>query len=291
LIAKTKHYFINKYSADQLKKVLEATFQEKLLGDSKKRLIIPSFSALTGKPYVFKTAHHQRFESDWRRLAVDVAMATSAAPTYFPAFVTQDFIPHLDGGIWANNPTGHSVVEAIGVLDANPTDVRVLSLGCTCEPQNFDLKRAGLWGWRTKALAATFSGQSFGSMGIATTLAGTKNIQRVDPVVKDGRFSLDNPRLVDELEGRGTECAREELTRFRDLFDHGRAEPFTPLYRYTPAQTSSHCPRCGGSGTVTCPRCDGSGTEITLAVIATHCPHCHGRGEIKCPRCNGTGNR
>jgi uncharacterized protein len=157
-------------------------------------------------------------------------MATSAAPTYFPLYVTRNFIEHLDGGMWANNPTGIAVVEAIGILGADSSTTRVLSLGCTCTPQSFDLKEAGLWGWRTKALEASFSGQSFGSMGVAAALVGRSNIQRVDPIVAEGRFSLDNPKLVNELEGRATECAREELPRFRELFDHGRVEPFKPLF-------------------------------------------------------------
>ena len=229
-LTRAKHYFANKYSADPLRRALQSTFGEKLLGESRKRLIVPSFSALTGKAYVYKTPHHRRFESDWSKAAVDVAMATSAAPTYFPPFVTRDFIAHLDGGMWANNPTGLAVVEAIGVLAADPKDVRVLSLGCTCIPQSFDLKSAGLLGWREKALEASFSGQSFGSMGTAAILVGHKKTQRVDPIVQERRFSLDNPELVDELEGRATECAREELPKFRDLFDHGKVEPFIPLF-------------------------------------------------------------
>lgn len=32
---------------------------------------------------MFKTAHHIRFEFDYRQTAVDVALATAAAPTYF----------------------------------------------------------------------------------------------------------------------------------------------------------------------------------------------------------------
>ena len=157
-------------------------------------------------------------------------MATSAAPSYFPPYVAPNYIAHLDGGMWANNPTGNAVVEAIGILRVDPRDIRVLSLGCTCTAQSFVLRNAGLLAWRKKALDASFSGQSFGSMGIAALLVGHKNIQRVDPTVEEGRFSLDNGGLVAELEGRARESAREELPRFRMMFDHGRAEEFLPMY-------------------------------------------------------------
>ena len=227
---RARHYLFSKYSADPLQNALKDAFGDKLLGHSQKRLVIPSFSALTGRTCIYKTPHHQRFESDWSKTTVEVAMATSAAPTYFPPFVTRNFIAHLDGGMWANNPTGVAAVEAVGILGIPASQIRILSLGCTCSPQSFDLKQAGLWGWRTKALEAALSGQSFGSMGIAAALVGRSNIQRVDPIVQEGRFSLDNPKLVDELDGRATESAKEELPRFREMFEHGKAEPFKPLY-------------------------------------------------------------
>jgi patatin-like phospholipase/acyl hydrolase len=227
---RAKHYVCTKYSGDPLEKCLREAFADRLLGDSRKRLVIPSFSALTGKIYVYKTPHDQRFESDWRKPAVEVAMATSAAPSYFPPYIGPSYIAHLDGGMWANNPTGNAVVEAIGILGVRPQDIRVLSLGCTCTAQSFTLKNAGMWGWRKKALDASFSGQSFGSMGIASLLVGHQSIQRVDPTVEDGRFSLDDNRYVSELVGLARECAREELPKFRRLFDHGFAEAFHPFH-------------------------------------------------------------
>ena len=157
-------------------------------------------------------------------------MATSAAPSYFPPYITPRYIAHLDGAMWANNPTGYAVVEAVGTLGIAPANIRVLSLGCTRCPQSFAMKDAGLIGWRRKVLDASFSGQSFGSCGIAAVLVGHGNIQRVDPVVEEGRYSLDDCRLVRELEGRARECAREELPKFRNIFGTDIAEPFIPFH-------------------------------------------------------------
>jgi hypothetical protein len=132
--------------------------------------------------------------------------------------------------MWANNPTGNAVVEAIGVLRIQPNEVRVLSIGCTRAAESFTLGNAGMWGWRKKALEAAFSGQSFGSMGIAAVLIGHSNIQRVDPIVSNGRFALDNPGAINDLEGLARECAREELPAFKALFEHGPADKFQPFY-------------------------------------------------------------
>lgn len=119
-----RHYFTAKYSSDPLEEALKSAFRDRLLGHSRQRLVIPSFSALTGKIYVYKTPHDVRFESDWRKSAVEVAMATSAAPSYFPPYVTPNYIAHLDGGMWANNPTGNAVVEAIGILGVDPKEYK-----------------------------------------------------------------------------------------------------------------------------------------------------------------------
>jgi hypothetical protein len=229
-VTRAQHYLFTKYRSDPLEIALKSAFGDRLLGHSRKRLIIPSFSARSGKIYVYKTPHHEHFESDWKRSIVEVAMATAAAPSYFPPYIGSTYIAHLDGGMWANNPTGNAVVEAIGVLKIDPEEINVLSIGCTSVPQTFTLKNAGLWGWRKKALDAAFSGQAFGSMGIAALLIGHSKIRRIDPVVAEGRFSLDDSRSMDDLEGLARECAREELPGLKAMFAHGLADRFQPFH-------------------------------------------------------------
>ena len=76
-----KHWGWAKYSAEPLRTAVESTFGTKRLGDSITRLVIPSFNLTTGEVHVFKTCHHPKFERDYLVRAVDVALATSAAPT------------------------------------------------------------------------------------------------------------------------------------------------------------------------------------------------------------------
>lgn len=86
---------------------------------------------------MFKTAHHDRFVHDFRVAAVDVALATSAAPTYFSAFNTAEGQSFLDGGVWANCPVMVGLLEAMYVLNIPPEDVHILSLGTTDDPSMF----------------------------------------------------------------------------------------------------------------------------------------------------------
>ena len=55
------------------------------LKEAKTRLVIPTYDVNTGKVYLFKTPHHPWYPHHADLPAVDVALATSAAPTYFPA--------------------------------------------------------------------------------------------------------------------------------------------------------------------------------------------------------------
>jgi len=131
-----RHFGWSKYNQEPLKKALYSIFEERKLGESKNRLVIPSLNLENGEVYIYKTAHHPRLERDYKDSVVDVALATSAAPTYFPTYRSAAGIPLIDGGTWANNPVGLAVVEAVGVLNWPRESLKVLSLGCTTEPLN-----------------------------------------------------------------------------------------------------------------------------------------------------------
>ena len=69
-----------KYNSAPLKEALKNRFGTKKLGDSKKRLVIPSLNLENGEVYIYKTAHHPRLQRDYKVEAVEVGLATSAAP-------------------------------------------------------------------------------------------------------------------------------------------------------------------------------------------------------------------
>src|SRR5690606_18491580 len=119
------------YDVEEFRRLLEGHFGERRLSDAHTRVVIPAYETLQNKPYVFKTAHHPRLTQDWKRKCIDVALATAAAPTYFPAHTLEHGTRLVDGGIWANNPVGMAVVEAVGVLRWPSEQIRVLSLGCS----------------------------------------------------------------------------------------------------------------------------------------------------------------
>jgi predicted acylesterase/phospholipase RssA len=105
-------WFKAKFSNAYLRSLLEETFGTTTIGDLKHRIMIPSVNYTKGTPSFFKTPHHPRLYRDAQYSLVDVALATSAAPTYFPVhrFADQHFV---DGGLVANAPGLTAVHEAM----------------------------------------------------------------------------------------------------------------------------------------------------------------------------------
>lgn len=228
-----RHFGLSKYKNTELKRALEETFGTKILGESQKRLVIPSLSLETGEVYVYKTAHHERFTHDYKVKVVDVALATSAAPTYFPTHISPSGAPLVDGGVWANNPVGMAVVEAIGVLGWAKDDLKVLSIGCTSESLSVKVARKlpmGLLYWAPNMANVFMASQSSASMGTAQLLAGRDNVVRVDPVVARGKFGLDVVGGISLLKGLGSNEARKELPLIQHFFSK-KVEKFIPVHQ------------------------------------------------------------
>jgi hypothetical protein len=223
---------LSKYKAGPLKVALEGRFDDMKLGDSKVRLVIPSLNLETGEVHVFKTAHHPKFEKDWKESAVSVAMATAAAPTYFPSHTLSCGIPLVDGGMWANNPVGVAVVEAVGVLEWDRFHLKMLSLGCTSSPLDVGIGRRygmGFLYWARRIADVFMSGQSSGSLGTAKLLAGQQNVFRISPMVPAGRFGLATIRETLSLKGLGASEARKALPTLKPVFFSQPAEKISTV--------------------------------------------------------------
>lgn len=224
--------FWPKYDPAKLRSALESVIGQRVLGDSRLRLVIPAYHADKEDLYVFKTRHHERLRVDWKETMVDVALATAAAPTYFRAHALPSGSPIIDGGIWANNPTGVAAVEARTVLNWRDDDLFVLSLGCTEELIDIPLN-SGYKDLLFKSTALFMQGQSRGSMGTAYLLSNHSEVSprvfRYQPKVANGKFSLDKTSMIDRLRGLGSACARDALPMLMQNFLDAPANPFIPI--------------------------------------------------------------
>ena len=226
----------NKFDSGPLTKELQDCFGDTLLGESQKRLVVTSYDMENDDVRLIKTAHHPRLRNDFKLPMWQVALATSAAPTYFSACKAIKNARLVDGGVWANNPTMVGLTEAVSLLAKPLSDIRILSIGTSWELKHRadSLDASGVWGWKTEFLDVMFRGQSLAAVKQAQLLLDTPDQQRVlrlDFAVPKDTFDLDRvdlKRMMPKIEY----CARHYGPRVEELFlDHqtGAFQPFHSL--------------------------------------------------------------
>ncbi len=148
LVGPLFNIFWAKYHNDKLRERLTTIFGANTrLADLKKKVVIASFNLNTEvkDPYLNHTyrAWKPKFfhnfeilgETDGDQRVVDVAMRTSAAPTYFPSFGQ-----YIDGGVVVNNPSLAALLQILynpknkqrdlrANMPTSPDDIALLSIG------------------------------------------------------------------------------------------------------------------------------------------------------------------
>lgn len=226
-----------KHSHIVLREALAGVFGERKFGESKCRLVIPTYDAFAGRIFLMKTAHHERFKYDINAPAVDVALATSAAPTYFAAspFPAHANASYVDGGIWANNPVMVGVTEAVAFLGVPLGDINMLSIGTTMKPFNIAKHaESGIAQWNAGLVEVMFEGQVEASLAQAKLLLEGR-LHRINVTAKEGEFTLDDarPEKIQHLInlGRGEAVKKENLEVVKARFLNGTpASQFVALH-------------------------------------------------------------
>lgn len=211
------------YERAPLERELRGIFGDRVLGEAKRRLCIPSFDGFT-EVNVFKTPHHPDFKHDWREEMVTIALATSAAPTFFSIYRNGD--RHFaDGGVWANNPVMVALVDAMSCYAIDRHQIEILSIGCGESEMIFtegQVRGGGLWHWREIISAAMhLAGQN--ALGQAGLLIGRDRLVRIDaPPMPDKPIKLDDfKRAKDELPAIGISLASQfsEIVKTRFFYE------------------------------------------------------------------------
>jgi patatin-like phospholipase/acyl hydrolase len=133
------NFFRSRYCPHSLTGAMEEGFGEVTLRDAKLcRLIVPTVNLTEGVTAVLRTPHLPiEYDSFVWRL-VDVIVASSAAPTYFPHKRMRDGNDYVDGGLWAIDPGVVALAEAVKITDQccrkvdapfDLQDVSMLSIG------------------------------------------------------------------------------------------------------------------------------------------------------------------
>lgn len=120
------------YKNDGLHDIARTLLHNKCLSDVKKYIAINTARLWDGKSKSWNAATFSNSANNpYRSVEMkDAALATSAAPTYFPPYKIDQFGFFADGGTFANNPCMTAIADALAGRWFNSVDeVRVLSLG------------------------------------------------------------------------------------------------------------------------------------------------------------------
>lgn len=225
-----QHPLRSKYGSQRLSAAVSTVFEEKRLWEAKVPLCVPSYDLCSDNVYLFRTPHSERLTRDYRERMADVAMATSAAPTYLPSH-HHEGLRLIDGGIWANNPSVVAVSEAVSEFGIDLTDIRVLSLGTTFElgEKAASLDRGGWLRWAKAATPMILHGQTRAAENATYHLLPKDQFVRINPPVPENVLSLDgvNP---DKLLGLAKTQSRERSGDVKAVFGGHTAGPYTPFH-------------------------------------------------------------
>ena len=136
-----------KYSPAALEATVQSILGNCTMADLPCRALVPAVDVTHGRPHLFRTPHAPDHSGNIR--ALDVALATSAAPTVFPMHRIGD-THYVDGGIFAQSPDTLALTEATSVLGVPDDEVSMLSIGTTTEAFDFGTIRSaslGLTDW------------------------------------------------------------------------------------------------------------------------------------------------
>ena len=228
-----RRWGVAKYDGSGLERAVRSVFHDTPLGDSSVPLVVPAYNLAENDVYLFKTPHHPRLKRDWRVPMWEVAMATSAAPTFFPAYrLSGDAVRLIDGGVWANNPAMVGLTEAVSLFERRLSDVRVLSVGTTsgARARHRRLDHAGILRWATgpSIVDVLLAGQGAGAFAQVQLLIGKENARRLDPPLLDGDITLDGAD-PDALIGKAAHHSRFFCPDFEATFADHFHDPYIPL--------------------------------------------------------------
>ncbi|MFW6180747.1 MAG: patatin-like phospholipase family protein [Spirochaetota bacterium] len=152
-LRKVEQVFREKYASEPAQRIYGKVFGGATLKHSLCHLLIPSYDIERETVFLFKhrPSRREKTGADPNFLLSDVALATTAAPTYFePARVRPvgggEPRVLLDGGIYASNPSMCAYIEAKKTF-SRVRNLLILSLGTGSHGNGFSYQDMKSWGY------------------------------------------------------------------------------------------------------------------------------------------------
>ncbi|WP_342358228.1 CBASS cGAMP-activated phospholipase [Pectobacterium araliae] len=229
---KLRHWLRSKHESSTLRGLLEEIYGEKKLSQhSCCRLVIPTVRAKHGQAEAIVTPHSPDRTAFREISAVDAALASSAAPTYFDESIWDSPIApesYLDGGVWANNPILPALAETVRHLNIPLNRIDVLSVGTlSCESDFSESLGKGKAGWAPHSADLFFAAQEHGALTLAESFLGPTRHLRINQQTPI-EIKLDDIDAISEMKERGNEIGKDSFIEVRSrFFDGTLAEKWT----------------------------------------------------------------
>ena len=222
---KLRHWLKSKHDSQTLRATLQSVFGDRTLSkDSCCRLVIPTVRANHGEAEVIVTAHNPDRRAFHEISAVNAALASAAAPTYFDEAIVKDAIavqPYLDGGIWANNPVLPAIAEAVRHLRVPLERIDVLSVGTMGNESDFtESLGKGKAGWAPTSADLFFAAQEHAASTLADALLSRARHLRVNQQTPT-EIKLDDTEALEDMAKRGANVAKDSFIAVRSRFLDG----------------------------------------------------------------------
>lgn len=221
---KLRHWLKSKHESSTLHAMLEEVFGKIRLRESCCRLVVPTVRAIHGEAEAIVTPHSPDRTAFCEMSAVDAALASSAAPTYFDEAVVPNEIAvatYLDGGIWANNPVLPAIAEAVRHLKVPLERIDVLSVGTLGNEADFtDSLGKGKAGWGLSGADLFFAAQEHAAAMLANSFLSLARHLRVNQQTPC-EIKLDDKEAIEDMASRGANVGQDSFLTVRSRFLDG----------------------------------------------------------------------
>jgi hypothetical protein len=222
-----------KYSRVGLEAAVEDTLGAAVgmrIGDVDKALVVTAVSATNGSHVLFDSRANDSMKDVTLR---EVALSTSAAPTYFPEFNIGGN-SMIDGGVIANAPDAVALMKSMSVFGQRPEEIRMLSIGTAggVTGEVFrDGRSAGALKWMVarNLFGLTVGAQQELSLGLVRDLLGERFL-RVDVTPDSARAKV---IALDKANSTATATLRELAKQAIDEVDRQRGADLAAFLRHS----------------------------------------------------------
>jgi patatin-like phospholipase/acyl hydrolase len=219
-----RHWIRSKHETGTLRDRLELVLGPRKLNESCCRLVIPTVRAIHGEAEAIVTPHSLDRMAFRDISAVEAALASSAAPTYFDEALVDDKIAvgtYLDGGIWANNPVLPAIAEAVRHLKTHIDRIDVLSIGTLGNEVDFSVSLGqGKAGWAPTSADLFFAAQEHAAATLADSFLSLARHLRVNQQTPS-EIKVDDTEAIDDMALRGANVAKDSFVAVRSRFLDG----------------------------------------------------------------------